>query len=188
MKWGNRMSNFKIAREQKGISQKEIALTLGVSQPTVSEWESGKKTPSGKNLMQLSELLDCSTDYLLGVTNYPIGDIKYSLDEIEQFLNVDPTTLNEQQRNAIKQAENMSKTLSSFFDKNLPSVYEKVETDKQRLIKIFGKLTPHQFNRFVNCLDSFTRNDLLELCKYAEYLKLKKNNHESNEDKKIDGE
>ena len=65
------MSNFKKARESKCLSQKEIAITLKVSQPTVSEWESGKKTPAGKNLKRLMELLDCSADYLLELTDIP---------------------------------------------------------------------------------------------------------------------
>ncbi len=62
------MNNIKFAREAKGLSQKEIAIHLGVSGPTVSEWETGKKNPLGKNLMKLSDLLGVSVDYLLGRT------------------------------------------------------------------------------------------------------------------------
>ena len=42
------MNNIKKARIDKHISQKEIAINLGVSQPTVSDWESGKKTPTDR--------------------------------------------------------------------------------------------------------------------------------------------
>ena len=63
------MTNFKKIRMQLGFSQKEIAITIGVSGPTVSEWESGKKTPSGKNLIALSNLFGVSTDFLLGNDN-----------------------------------------------------------------------------------------------------------------------
>ena len=65
------MTNFKKARLKMGMSQKEIAITLGVSGPTVSDWENGKKTPSGKNLVSLSNLFGVSTDYLLGNDNSP---------------------------------------------------------------------------------------------------------------------
>lgn len=68
MKVVNRMNNIKKSRECAGLSQKEVAVALGVSAPTVSEWESGKKNPSGANLRKLSSLLDVSTDYLLGIT------------------------------------------------------------------------------------------------------------------------
>lgn len=60
------MKNFKKLRQEKNLSQKEIAITLGVSGPTVSDWENGRKFPSSKNLIRLSELFSCSTDYLLG--------------------------------------------------------------------------------------------------------------------------
>lgn len=59
-------TNIKKAREAAGKSQKEIAVTLGVSAPTVSDWEAGKKFPNAKNLVQLSNYLGVSTDYLLG--------------------------------------------------------------------------------------------------------------------------
>ena len=59
------MNNIKKAREAKGLSQKAVALSLKVSAPTVSEWESGKKKPNSDNLIALSKLLDIDTDYLL---------------------------------------------------------------------------------------------------------------------------
>lgn len=60
------MNNIKTARINANLSQKEIAITLGVSVPTVSDWESGKKFPSGKNLIKLAQVLRTTTDFLLG--------------------------------------------------------------------------------------------------------------------------
>ena len=40
--------NMKKAREAAGLSQKQVAITLDVSAPTVSEWESGKKFNTAK--------------------------------------------------------------------------------------------------------------------------------------------
>lgn len=60
------MNRFKVARTNEGLSQKEIAISLGVSVPTVSDWESGKKFPSGKNLVKLAQVLHTTTDFLLG--------------------------------------------------------------------------------------------------------------------------
>jgi repressor LexA len=65
------MNNIRKARTKAGISQKEIALTLGVAQPTVSIWESGEQNPTAKNLLQLSKMLSCSVDYLLGIYEPP---------------------------------------------------------------------------------------------------------------------
>lgn len=57
---------IKRARVSAGFSQKQVALTLHVSGPTVSEWESGRKTPSTENLIALAELFEVSVDYLIG--------------------------------------------------------------------------------------------------------------------------
>lgn len=66
------MNNLKKAREARGLSQKEAALSLKVSVPTVSEWESGKKNPTISNLLQLANLYGVSTDYLLGEASVSI--------------------------------------------------------------------------------------------------------------------
>lgn len=60
------MNRLKECRESRGFSQKYVAITLGVSAPTVCDWESGKKSPSQKNLRKLSEFYGKTIDYLLG--------------------------------------------------------------------------------------------------------------------------
>ena len=57
--------SIKNAREKKGYNQKQLSELLNVSQPTVSDWECGRKSPTRKNLVALAELLECSIDYLL---------------------------------------------------------------------------------------------------------------------------
>ncbi len=60
------MNNIKKARMMRGLSQKYVAAALGVAAPSVSDWERGKTCPTAANLQALAELLDVSTDYLLG--------------------------------------------------------------------------------------------------------------------------
>ena len=59
-------NNIRVAREAANISQKQIAIELHVSQPTVCDWEKGRKNPNAKNLRKLADLLGVSADYLLG--------------------------------------------------------------------------------------------------------------------------
>ena len=47
-------------------SQKQVAITLRVSPAIISGYETGERTPSTENLLALSYLYHCSTDYLLG--------------------------------------------------------------------------------------------------------------------------
>lgn len=53
-------------RKKKGIQQKELAIAIGVSCPTVSAWESNKKDPSGERLQKLSKYFDVDPLVILG--------------------------------------------------------------------------------------------------------------------------
>lgn len=61
------MNRFKELRKQKGITQIELAQTLGVKQTTVSKWEVDKATPDYSTLIKLAEFYGVSADYLLGI-------------------------------------------------------------------------------------------------------------------------
>ena len=53
-------------REVNGLSQRIVAKRLDVSPSIISGYETGERTPSVENLLALSYLYRCSTDYLLG--------------------------------------------------------------------------------------------------------------------------
>lgn len=52
-------------RTKLGLSQRSVAQHLGVSPSIISSYETGERTPSTENLLALSYLYHCSTDYLL---------------------------------------------------------------------------------------------------------------------------
>ncbi|NWG70114.1 MAG: helix-turn-helix domain-containing protein [Parvularculaceae bacterium] len=52
------------ARKAKGLNQAELALRLGVSQPTVANWEAGVHDPRRLMLAKLAEALGTSLEYL----------------------------------------------------------------------------------------------------------------------------
>ena len=52
-------------RKKNGWSQEELANKLGVSRQSVSKWESAQAVPDMKKVLQLSELFNVSTDYLI---------------------------------------------------------------------------------------------------------------------------
>jgi len=53
-------------RLKSGLSQRIVAQKLDVSSSIISSYETGERTPSVENLLLLSYLYHCSTDYLLG--------------------------------------------------------------------------------------------------------------------------
>lgn len=63
------MIRIRELREAKGMQQKELAIDLSVSQPTISDWESGRKIPSARSTKKLADYFDVSIDYLLGRDN-----------------------------------------------------------------------------------------------------------------------
>lgn len=67
------MNRIKELREKAGKQQKELAIDLGVSQPTVSDWESGRKIPSAKSTSKLADYFQVPIDYLLGRESAPDG-------------------------------------------------------------------------------------------------------------------
>ena len=60
------MNRYKECRLANNMSQKFVALSVGVSPPMVSQWESGVKEPSKETLLKLANLFNVTTDYLLG--------------------------------------------------------------------------------------------------------------------------
>ena len=58
---------FKEARERAGLSPVQAAERLKVSLATVYHWESGAYRPTGKRLLEIAALYQCSVDELLGI-------------------------------------------------------------------------------------------------------------------------
>lgn len=60
------MNRIKILREELNITQQELADKLNGAKSTIAMYEKGDRKPSMEVLIKLSEIFDCSIDYLLG--------------------------------------------------------------------------------------------------------------------------
>lgn len=60
------MNRVRELRIRAGLQQKQLAIMAGVSHPTVSDWETGKKNPSGERLKKLSEIFGVDNATILG--------------------------------------------------------------------------------------------------------------------------
>lgn len=67
------MNNIKKLRQEKDLTQVQLADVFKIDQTTVSKWELNKALPDTQMLVKLSEFFDVSTDYLLGLSSlyYP---------------------------------------------------------------------------------------------------------------------
>lgn len=86
--------NLRIAREQRGLSQKEMSERIGVAKSTYSLYESGNREPNVQTIKKIADTLNVSADMLLGIEeeNNVIaahfdGDefTESELEEIKQF-------------------------------------------------------------------------------------------------------
>ena len=75
---------LKTIRKQKGYTQVSLAEKLEVSKGTVAMWETGKRTPDFETLINLSDLFDVRTDYLLGKSD-DNSSIKLTDEDIDQL-------------------------------------------------------------------------------------------------------
>ena len=58
-------------REDKDLTQKQIAEILGMSQTGYSKYETGENDIPTQILIKLADFYQTSTDYILGRTNNP---------------------------------------------------------------------------------------------------------------------
>lgn len=71
IKMGN---GFAQARKKAGLTQAEAGRLLGVSDATVSMWETGKTAPVGKRLPQIAKVYGCTVVELLSETESGLQD------------------------------------------------------------------------------------------------------------------
>lgn len=73
---------LKKLRQEKNISQEDLAQELFISRQAISKWENGAATPDLENLVKLSEILTVSLDEL-------VKGEKRSSDNPEEYIEDD---------------------------------------------------------------------------------------------------
>lgn len=98
---GIRLGDLRISENPK-ISQKELAIRIGVGRTSISHYEDGNYAPSLETLIKLADYFNVSIDYLVGrsdlhsieqtklkISNIPIGSL---LNRIEKLNNEQQTS------------------------------------------------------------------------------------------------
>ena len=57
---------LKELRKNKHISQLKLAMELGISQNSISRFETGERKPDYDTLIQIADYFDVTLDYLVG--------------------------------------------------------------------------------------------------------------------------
>ena len=75
-------TKLKEKRESQGLSQSQLASSLGISRASYFNWESGKTKPNQNNLSKLSEILNVDPRYF--ESEYEIVETYLKLTERNQ--------------------------------------------------------------------------------------------------------
>ena len=62
------MKNIKFIRVTRDITQLKVQMDTGISQSTISKYETGEALPTIENLLLLSDYYNVSLDYLMDKT------------------------------------------------------------------------------------------------------------------------
>ena len=71
------MNRLKLLREEKNMTQAEIAQIIGVTSQAYGLYENGKRDISTENLKALSNFYGVTTDYILGHSNERNSNVQY---------------------------------------------------------------------------------------------------------------
>ena len=67
-------NKLRLCLHNVGMSQKQLALSVRVSTAAVSDWITGKKSPSLENLAKIAEILGTTMDFLADINNPALED------------------------------------------------------------------------------------------------------------------
>ena len=73
-------------RKERGMSQKEVALNLGVSQALLSHYEKGVRECGLDFVLKCAEFYNVTTDYLLGRQNSKYGLRHYYHECVQEIV------------------------------------------------------------------------------------------------------
>ncbi len=77
---------LQVLRKSKGLTQEELAQKLNVSRQAVAKWESGQAYPDIANLIQLSNMMHVTVDYLVKDQECAMKPVSTGHEEIDELI------------------------------------------------------------------------------------------------------
>ncbi|MEI7026131.1 helix-turn-helix domain-containing protein [Paenibacillus sp. y28] len=68
MNYGNRIAKL---REEKRMTQEELALKIGITRAALSHYENNRREPEYQTLQKIADFFSVSIDFLMGRTSKP---------------------------------------------------------------------------------------------------------------------
>lgn len=77
---------LQLLRKNKGFTQEEFAEKLNVSRQAVAKWEAGRAYPDIVNLIQISDLLNVTVDYLVKDQECAVKPVAEAYTEVDELI------------------------------------------------------------------------------------------------------
>ncbi|MFK4461595.1 helix-turn-helix domain-containing protein [Bacillus safensis] len=178
---GNRI---RFLRKEKKMSQDALAKKLNVNRSTVANYEIGRISPTSQILLELSNIFEVSTDYLLGVdlnnnSHITVGDIVrkermkkgFTQSQLATLVGVDQRTISNIERTdnetSIDLLNKISKVLGYSEWEELKKInnYKKQENSKRHVI---DTIAAHHDG------EEWTTEELEEIERFLQFIKSKR--------------
>ena len=82
----NFSEKLKLLRKNKGFTQEEFAEQLHVSRIAVAKWESGQTYPDIENLIQISNIMNVTIDYLVRDQECAVSPTSLERDNVKEII------------------------------------------------------------------------------------------------------
>lgn len=121
---------LKELREHKGLTQKDLASKLNLTQSTIAYYESGKKLPTVDTLLSLAKYFNVSTDFLLGLSKVQ----RFSETAVQGNLNESPNyqaiPLTGEHRKIIRYFDRLNNENKEFIIGKMIELYKEQPDDE----------------------------------------------------------
>ena len=77
---------LQLLRKNKGFTQEEFAERLNVSRQAVAKWESGQAYPDISNLIQISNMMNVTVDYLVRDQECSVQPVSHKNTDIDELI------------------------------------------------------------------------------------------------------
>lgn len=133
---------LKKEREQKGLTQLELASRLGFSKSRISMYENGRREPNLDDLDAISDFFNVQTDYLLGKTT-----VRRSVWYDEFGSEYIPSTLNDKK--------------NYYYDDETAALAKELHNNPRLrvLMSSSRKTTPEELEALIKIVEGMTHDD-----------------------------
>ena len=105
------VKNLRKLRKEKGITQKELAKLVGLSQQSINKYENTASEPDIKNLIALADFFDTSVDYLVGNS-----EIRHKIEEVTEY------TMNNAEIKVMENYRGLDNNVRDLFSQTLAAL------------------------------------------------------------------